>query len=333
MSCSVTKIDFCRLSQNSYKSITVRFSDDISGDSFELKIFKGKLLQETIPGNVTAIDDFFYLTFPEFSLSNNDYSYELFWSHDERTDLIMTGKYVVTSIVKGCGCRSSDNINATINTGDTIVDVQIYETILGGDVSGRDGKSAYEIAVENGFVGTEAEWLASLKGKDGINGIDGRDGADGKDGENGINGINGKDGKDGINGRDGVDGKDGYTPVKGIDYFDGKNGKDGVQGEKGEKGYTPIKGVDYFDGVKGDKGDKGDTGAQGIQGIQGVKGDKGEKGDPGTTTWEGISDKPATFTPPVATATVLGGVKIWTGTQAAYDAIATKQSDVFYYVS
>ena len=30
-----------------------------------------------------------------------------------------------------------------------------------------DGKSAYEVAVEEGFVGTEVEWLASLKGKDG----------------------------------------------------------------------------------------------------------------------------------------------------------------------
>lgn len=29
-----------------------------------------------------------------------------------------------------------------------------------------DGKSAYEIAVEHGFVGTEAQWLASLQGAD-----------------------------------------------------------------------------------------------------------------------------------------------------------------------
>lgn len=29
------------------------------------------------------------------------------------------------------------------------------------------GKSAYEIALENGYSGTEAEWLASLNGKDG----------------------------------------------------------------------------------------------------------------------------------------------------------------------
>ena len=33
---------------------------------------------------------------------------------------------------------------------------------------GADGKSAYEIAVEHGYVGTEEEWLASLHGKDGI---------------------------------------------------------------------------------------------------------------------------------------------------------------------
>lgn len=30
-------------------------------------------------------------------------------------------------------------------------------------VKGADGLSAYEVAVENGFEGTEAEWLESLK--------------------------------------------------------------------------------------------------------------------------------------------------------------------------
>ncbi|MBP0987244.1 MAG: hypothetical protein J6S92_03090, partial [Oscillospiraceae bacterium] len=33
---------------------------------------------------------------------------------------------------------------------------------------GLDGKSAYEIAVAHGYVGTEGEWLASLHGKDGV---------------------------------------------------------------------------------------------------------------------------------------------------------------------
>ena len=45
--------------------------------------------------------------------------------------------------------------------------------------NGKDGRSAYEIAIENGFVGTAAEWLESLKGRDGI---DGKDGLPGKDG-------------------------------------------------------------------------------------------------------------------------------------------------------
>lgn len=49
-----------------------------------------------------------------------------------------------------------------------------------GSSSGKDGLSAYEVAVANGFSGTEAEWLESLKGKDGL---------DGKDGTNGTNGI------------------------------------------------------------------------------------------------------------------------------------------------
>lgn len=37
-----------------------------------------------------------------------------------------------------------------------------------------DPESAYEIAVNNGFRGTEADWVASLKGKDGRDGVDGK---------------------------------------------------------------------------------------------------------------------------------------------------------------
>ena len=46
--------------------------------------------------------------------------------------------------------------------------------------NGKDGRSAYEIAIENGFVGTAAEWLKSLKGRDGLPGKDGADGLPGK---------------------------------------------------------------------------------------------------------------------------------------------------------
>lgn len=37
--------------------------------------------------------------------------------------------------------------------------------------------------MENGFTGTLAEWLASLKGKDGENGVDGKNGVNGSDGK------------------------------------------------------------------------------------------------------------------------------------------------------
>ena len=40
------------------------------------------------------------------------------------------------------------------------------------EVAIQSGKSAYEVAVANGFVGTEAEWLTSLNGTDGENKID-----------------------------------------------------------------------------------------------------------------------------------------------------------------
>lgn len=35
-------------------------------------------------------------------------------------------------------------------------------------IAGTDGLSAYQIAVANGYTGTEANWLSSLKGNDGV---------------------------------------------------------------------------------------------------------------------------------------------------------------------
>jgi len=94
----------------------------------------------------------------------------------------------------------------------------------------RDGKSAYEIAVEYGFEGTELEWLESLKGADGKDGTDGKDGKDGKDGRDGVDGINGIDGIDGMNGANGEDGSDGRNGRDGKDGVDGKDGMDGKNG-------------------------------------------------------------------------------------------------------
>lgn len=54
----------------------------------------------------------------------------------------------------------------------------LIDDLKSGGSDGADGKSAYEIAVDNGFEGSEQDWLDSLKGKDGTDGTDGDDGKD-----------------------------------------------------------------------------------------------------------------------------------------------------------
>ncbi len=64
-------------------------------------------------------------------------------------------------------------------------------------VAGRPGKSAYEIALDNGFSGTEAEWLAALvgpRGDDGDPGPKGDPGPAGPAGETGAPGAAGAPG-------------------------------------------------------------------------------------------------------------------------------------------
>ena len=55
-------------------------------------------------------------------------------------------------------------------------------------LDGTPGKSAYELALDLGFVGTEAQWIASLKGETGDRGPQGIAGLNGVNGTNGVNG-------------------------------------------------------------------------------------------------------------------------------------------------
>lgn len=160
--------------------------------------------------------------------------------------------------------------------------------------------SAYGIAKAHGYTGTEAEWLASLKGAAGAPGKDGKpfnwrgtwdaaatyahldavehsgscyvwtDDADSTAGdEPGVDELwelcaaKGAKGAKGDPGAAGAPGPQGLT------------GPQGPQGEKGEKGDTGPQ------GPQGEKGEKGDTGPQGPQGPQGEKGDKGDTGPQG----------------------------------------------------
>lgn len=93
----------------------------------------------------------------------------------------------------------------------------------------QNGKSAYEIAVENGFEGSEAEWLESLKGAQGAQGEKGDTGARGEKGEQGEKGDTGARGEKGEQGEQ------------------GEKGDTGAQGEKGEQGEQGEPGVGIAD--------------------------------------------------------------------------------------
>lgn len=172
------------------------------------------------------------------------------------------------------------DISDAVYGNDDISEDENYDILvrLIEDVSAlKDGESAYEIAVKNGFIGTEAEWLTSLKGEKGDTG------AQGEKGEQGIQGEKGETGAQGIQGEKGDKGDIGAT------------GATGAKGDKGDpftySDFTP----EQLAALKGEKGDKGDVGEQGIQGIQGEKGDTGAAGADGkdgvsvTHSWNGTT--------------------------------------------
>ena len=128
---------------------------------------------------------------------------------------------------------------------------------------GTDGKSAYQIAVEQGYQGSESDWLSSLKGDKGNTGAKGNPG------------------------QDGADGKSAYAIAVEHGYEDSEEkwllslkGEKGDTGERGEKGDT---------GLQGERGEKGETGQQGEQGPMGEKGEKGDAGVAGKDGTDGFS--------------------------------------------
>lgn len=117
---------------------------------------------------------------------------------------------------------------------------EVKATILGYSNPGKQGLSAYDVAVNEGFVGSEEQWLLSLIGPAG---------QDGREIElrktdtfvqwkyvDDINWTN-------LIALSELKGPQGNTGLQGPD------GPVGPQGNTGEPGYTPQKGTDYFDGL------------------------------------------------------------------------------------
>ena len=101
-----------------------------------------------------------------------------------------------SSVVKGTDATGIERVIKTDSEG------KLLMTFV-GEV-GPEGKSAYQVAVDEGFVGSEAQWLASLKGETGLTGPQGAAGADGADGADGAQGIQGIQGLPGVNGSNGI---------------------------------------------------------------------------------------------------------------------------------
>lgn len=161
---------------------------------------------------------------------------------------------------------------------------------LKGD-TGADGLSAYQIAVINGYQGSQTEWLASIVGDKGDKGDKGNPGKDFKIVKTfpsiaTMNGTGFSDGDFTMIASDVNDPDDGKLYVwNGTDftYVADLSGSQGIKGDKGDKGDN------------GDKGDKGDQGLSAYQvavnagfsgsvdqwlvSLVGAKGDTGDKGD------------------------------------------------------
>ena len=137
----------------------------------------------------------------------------------------------------------------------TIVDAdgETSATLHNG-ANGEKGSSAYQIAVEQGYQGSESDWLSSLKGD---------------------KGEKGNTGAKGNPGQDGAEGKSAYAIAVEHGYENSED--EWLLSLKGEKGDT---------GERGEKGEKGDPGDRG---LQGVPGEKGEKGDAGVAGKDGFS--------------------------------------------
>jgi len=118
----------------------------------------------------------------EFSVGNEGYNRRITHVMQGRmnNDAATVGqlRQLAGGIGGGAGFNEVGNFNRpTINfqngsTYNNVVDalLDLDGRPIGGGGTGADGRSAYEVAVSNGYQGDEQAWLASLKGADGRDG-------------------------------------------------------------------------------------------------------------------------------------------------------------------
>ena len=92
-------------------------------------------------------------------------------------------------------------------------------------------------------------------------------------------------------------GPQGEQGIQGERGHQGERGEIGPQGEQGVAGPVGHQGVAGPMGPQGERGQTGERGAIGPAGPQGIAGPMGPPGADGATTWEDITNRPATFPP------------------------------------
>lgn len=89
---------------------------------------------------------------------------------------------------------SSGELHGSVNSAGKLHGNAEASKVMTGKMAGLktiQGYSAYEVAVLNGFVGSEEEWLESLKGETGEQGERGEPGQRGDKGDRGDPGVSG----------------------------------------------------------------------------------------------------------------------------------------------
>jgi len=121
---------------------------------------------------------------------------------DVSIDVVVSPSISTVAVVAGIpGPAGLSAYQVAVSNGFSGTEAQWLASFGGGGATGGTGAaglSAYQVAVANGFAGTETQWLASLTGATGATGPAGPAGATGPQGLKGDTGATGPQGPVGV---------------------------------------------------------------------------------------------------------------------------------------
>ncbi len=234
------------------------------------------------------------------------------------SQLINDTEFITLSDIRGKANSADLAVVATTGSYNDLIDKPV---VIGEQ--GPEGKSAYQVALDNGFVGTQQQWLDSLKGQDGQNGSNGQNGSPGQDGDDGksayelavdqgysgtleqwLQSLHGADGQPGQNGQNGTPGQNGITPhidstskhwiIGETDTQIVAEGQNGTNGTNGQNGISPTIQINSITGghtitITDTNGTNSFNVMDGVNGTNGTNGQDGRDGTNGTNGVDGVT--------------------------------------------